>query len=128
MTRPFGIQLLAAVLTFYAMSGVLLAAAVVANRAGIVGWDRLAMAGGLFAVVSGNAAMAVWRMERRATWWLGGCGALGLTLCILLPLSAPPHLGEARRDLWEAALTGGALLVLFLALAAYYVRRRVRSR
>ena len=123
--RPFGIQLLAAVLTLYAMAGVLLAATMAAERPPQVRWAAVAAAGALFAFGAGSAALAVWRLDRGAPRWVLGCGVLGLALCVALPASAPLDAVADRGALWQSALAGGVLFLAFLTVAAWYVRRQV---
>ena len=123
--RPFGIQLLAAVLTLYAMAGVLLAASMLSDRPPELRWLPVAAAGAVFAFGAGSAATQVWRLDRRAPAWVLGCGVLGLGLCVVLPAAAPVTVADARREMWQTALAGGALFLAFLALAAAYVRREL---
>ena len=124
MRRPFGIQLLAALLTFYAMSGVLLALTAATTRAPGLRWPLVAAAGALFALSAGSAALATWRLERRAPALLRACGLVGLGACLAMPLALGGAAGDAR-SIWRAAIAGGVLFLLFLLLVAHYVRRRV---
>lgn len=125
MRRPFGIQLLGAVLTLYAMAGVLLGAAMLVGRPADVHWWLVVAAAAVFAFGSGTAALAVWRLDRQAPRWVLGCGVLGLGLCLVLPAAAPAEVVATGGDMWRTALVGGALFLLFLALAALYVRQEV---
>ena len=123
--RPFGIQLLATVLTLYAMAGVLLAASMASDRPPALRWMPVAAAAAVFAFGAGSAALRVWRLDRRAPAWVLGCGLLGLGLCVVLPASAPAGVPGARGEMWRTALVGGALFLAFLALSAAYVRREL---
>ena len=123
--RPFGIQLLAAVLTLYAMAGVLLAATMASDRPPELRWMPVAAAAAVFAFGAGSAATRVWRLDRQAPAWVLGCGLLGLGLCLVLPASAPVAAPGPRGEMWRTALAGGALFLAFLALAAAYVRREL---
>lgn len=126
--RPFGIQILGAVLTLYAMAGVALGASMLADRPPEVQWAAVAAASALFAFGSGTAALTVWRLDRRAPAWVLGCGVLGLGLCLVLPAAAPTEVARTGGGMWRTALTGGLLFLAFLALAALYVRRQVAGR
>jgi hypothetical protein len=124
MRRPFGIQLLAALLTFYAMSGVLLALTAGTTRAPGLRWSIVTAAGALFALSAGASALAVWRLERRAPLLLRVCGVVGLGACLAMPLALGGAAGDPR-PVWRAAVAGGVLFLLFLLLVARYVRREV---
>ena len=123
--RPIGIQLLAALLTIYTMAGVLLAAQTVSQQDPRYRWWAIAFSAAAFAVGAGLATLAVWRLERRAPALLVACGALGSTLCLVLPASAPPE--AVSGEMWRAAIQGAVLILGFLLLAAWYVRRVVRA-
>jgi hypothetical protein len=123
MRRPLGIQLLAALLTFYAMSGVLLALTAATTRAPGLRWQLVVAAGALFALSTGSSALAVWRLERTAPALLRLCGLVGLAVCLAMPLALGPA-GDAGA-VWRAAVAGGVLFLLFLLLVAQYVRRQV---
>ena len=127
MRRPFGVRLLAALLALYAMAGVLLAAAMLAGRDTRFNWVALAAAAALFAGSAGAAALAAWRLERRAPAWALACGVCGAALALVLPAAAPPPAGGGGRDAWTAAATGAALFLAFLVAVAAYLRRRIRA-
>jgi len=79
-----------------------------------------------FAVASGAATQAVWRVQKRAPLLLVACGALGSALCLALPAAVP---GAALTPgMWRAAVQGAVLIFAFLSLAAWYVRNVVRAR
>lgn len=120
--RPFGMQLLAALLTLYAMSGVLLATSAATMRAPGLRWQIVAAAGALFALSAGSSALAVWRLEPRAPALLRACGLVGLGACLVMPLAVPPTADAG--PVWRAAVVGGVLFLLFLLLVAEYVKRR----
>ena len=126
LTRPIGIQLLAALLTIYTMAGFLLAARMVAEQDERYRWWLIVIAAGAFAVASGAATLAVWRVEKRAPLLLVACGALGSALCLALPAAVPD--GSLAPGMWRAAIQGAVLILAFLLLAAWYVRNVVRGR
>lgn len=121
--RPFGIQMLAALLALYAMGGIFVAVTI--TRGGAASVDVRPILGGslLFALAAGMAAQAVWRLERRAAVWVGLCGTCGAVFCILLALAAPPELGGS---IWAPAVLGAVMFLAFLLVAALYVHRLVR--
>ena len=126
LNRPIGIQLLAALLTIYAMAGFLLAIRMVIERDDRYRWWLIAVAAVAFAVASGAATLAVWRVEKRAPWLLVACGALGSALCLALPAAVRD--ASLAPGMWRAAIQGAVLLLAFLLLAAWYVRTVVRAR
>ena len=126
--RPFGVQLLAALLTWYAMAGFFIAASLVSGRPDQLRWEIVAGAALLFAIASGLAARSVWSLASSAPRWLVACGIAGAALCVVLVSSMDTPAGESRGDMWRAAIIGAVLFVAFLALAARYVSRHIRSR
>jgi hypothetical protein len=122
--RPFGIQMLAALLALYAMGGVFIALTI--SRAGTARVDvRPILVGSVvFALAAGVAAQSVWQLERRAAAWVGLCGLCGAGFCVLLALAAPPDLGGS---IWTAAILGAVMFLAFLLVAALYVHRMVRD-
>ena len=126
MRRSLGPRLIAALLAVYAMGGVLLAAAMLSGRDPRFQWGMLAGAAALFAVVAGSAALATWRLERRAPLWLIACGLCGAGLMAAIPLASqlPPG---ALHDAWRAAALGAALFLAFMAVAAVYLRAWLRA-
>ena len=120
---PFTIQLIAALVTFYAICGFLLAAMMASSRDPRLRWELLFVAGAGLGISAGAAALASWRLERHAPALLAVCGLVGAGLCLALPLSAP--LIAATGDMWRAASLGAVLFLAFLLLAAFYVRQVV---
>ena len=125
-TRPVGIQLLAALLTIYTMAGFLLAIRMVTERDDRYRWEVIVAAAVAFAIGSGAATLAVWRIEKRAPLLLVACGALGSVLCLSLPAAVPT--AALAPGMWRAAIQGALLILAFLLLAAWYVRNVVRAR
>ena len=126
LNRPIGIQLLAALLTVYTMAGFLLAIRTLFERDDRYRWWLIVAAGAAFALASGVATLAVWRVEKRAPLLLVACGALGSALCLALPAAVP---GAALAPgMWRAAIQGAVLILAFLSLAAWYVRNVLRAR
>ena len=121
MRRPFTIQLIAVLVTFYALCGFLLAAAMASSRDPRFRWEMLFVAGAALGISAGAAALSSWRLERRAPALLAVCGVMGAIVCLALPLSAPAV--AATREMWRAAILGAALFLAFLLLAAVYVRK-----
>jgi hypothetical protein len=119
-------QLLAGVLTVYAMGGVLLVTTMLGSRDPRLNWALVAAGAGLFAVSAGTAALAVWRAERHAPIALVVSGVLGAGVCLALPAAAPAAL--VSPEMWRSAALGGALFAAFLFLAAVFVRRHLRAR
>ena len=108
------------------MGGVLLAAAMLSGRDPRVQWGMLAGAAALFGVVAGSAALATWRLERRAPLWLIACGLCGAGLMAAIPLASRlPQ--SALHDAWRAAVLGGALFLAFMLVAAVYLRAWLRA-
>jgi hypothetical protein len=126
LTKPLGIQLLAALLTIYTMAGFLLAIRVVIEHDDRYRWWMIVVAGVSFAIASGAATLAVWRVEKRAPLLLVACGTLGSILCLTLPAAVPPDV--LAPGMWRAAIQGAVLILAFLLLAAWYVRNVVRTR
>lgn len=126
VNRPLGIQLLAALLTIYTMSGFLLALRVSAGQDERYRWWLIAGAAVAFAIACGATTLAVWRIERRAPWLLIVCGALGSALCLTLPAAAPAE--SLAPGMWRASIQGAVMILAFLLLAAWYVRNIVRRR
>ena len=87
--RPFGVTMLSALLTLYAMAGFFLAMRFAGSRDPRFHWALLVAGGVAFAVSAGTAALVAWRLERRAPAWLAACGVLGAALCALFPMAAP---------------------------------------
>ena len=127
LSRPLGIQLLAALLTIYTMGGFLLALGVsTAREERYRWWWLIAGASVAFAVACGATTLAVWRIDRKAPWLLVACGSLGCSLFLTLPAAAPS--GSVPPGMWRAAIQGAVLILAFLLLAAWYVRTVVRAR
>jgi len=124
--RPIGIQLLAALLTMYTMAGFLLAGRMVTEQDERYRWWLVAISGAAFAVACGAAALAVWRLERRAPTVLVVCAVVGSALCVALPAAAPSDVLPA--GMWSAAIQGAVMILAFLLLAAWYVRNVLRRR
>lgn len=123
--RPFVVQALAGLLTFYAMAGAWLAMTMANNRDPRFYWLPLVIGGVAFAISAGVAALAVWRIESRAPMVLIICAVIGATLCIAMP--AAVRGAVISRDTWLAAIAGGLLFGAFLLLAARYIRLYLRS-
>jgi peptidoglycan/LPS O-acetylase OafA/YrhL len=126
LKRPIGIQLLAALLTIYTMGGFLLAVRMVTEQDQRYRWWIIVVAAVAFAIATGIATLAVWRVERRAPWLLVACGALGGALCLALPAAIPAE--SLAPGMWRAAIQGAVLILAFLLLAAWYMRSVVRAR
>lgn len=123
--RPFLMQILAALLTFYAMTGVWLAMTMLGSRDERFHWIPLIVGGVAFAIASGASALAVWRLESRAPRVLMLCALVGAALCIAMP--AAVRGAVVTRNVWVSAIAGGLLFAAFLLLAARYVRLYLRS-
>jgi hypothetical protein len=123
--RPFAFQLLATLLTVYAMAGMLLSMVMVRDQDPRLHWLGVAVGGATFAVSAGIAAMSVWRQRPRSPVALLVCGAIGAAFCIAVPAAAPDEV--VGRDLWVLSILGGVLFAAFLILAAWYVKRRLAS-
>ena len=119
-------MLLAALLTVYTMAGFLLALRVWTDKDERYRWWIIAVAALAFAVASGITTLSVWRVEKKAPALLVACGALGSVLCLALPAAAPAE--SLAPGMWRSAIQGAVLILLFLLLAAWYVRNVVRSR
>ena len=124
--RRRGITLLAALLTVYTMAGFLLALRVWSERDERYRWWLIAAAALAFAIASGVTTLAVWRVERKAPALLVVCGALGSALCLALPAAVPAD--TLAPGMWRSAIQGAVLILVFLLLAAWYVRNVVRGR
>ena len=123
--RPFLIQALAALLTFYAMTGAWLAMTMAGTRDPRLYWIPLLLGGAAFAISAGLAALTVWRREPRGPAMLIVCAIIGATLCIAMPAAVRDVTHD--RSTWVAAIGGGALFAAFLLLAAHYVRLYLRT-
>ena len=123
--RPFIIQALAGLLTFYAMAGAWLVMTMANNRDPRFYWIPLVIGGAAFAISAGVAALAVWRIESRAPMMLIICAVIGATLCIAMPAAVRGAM--ITRDTWLLAIAGGLLFAAFLVLAARYIRLYLRS-
>ena len=126
LSRPLGIQLLAALLTIYTMGGFLLALRVSTGQDERYRWWLIAGTAVAFAVACGATTLAVWRVQRKAPWLLVACGTLGSLLCLSLP--AAVESSALAPGMWRAAIQGAVLILAFLLLAAWYVRNVVRRR
>ncbi len=125
INRPIGIQLLAALLTIYTMAGFLLAIRIMIERDSGYRWWLIVTAAVAFALASGVATQAVWRVQKRAPLLLVACGAVGSALCLALPAAVS---GAALAPgMWRAAIQGAVLIFAFLSLAAWYVRNVIRA-
>ena len=123
--RPFLIQALAALLTFYAMTGVWLAMTMAGSRDPRLHWVPLLVGGAAFGISAGLAAITVWRREQRGPVMLMVCAVVGATLCSAMPAAVRGAVHD--RSTWLAAAGGGLLFAAFLLLAARYVRLYLRS-
>ena len=123
--RPLLMQILAALLTFYAMTGMWLAMTMVGSRDERFHWLPLIVGGVTFAIASGASALAVWRMESRAPTVLIVCGIIGAVLCVAMP--AAVRGAVVTKNVWFSAIAGGLLFGAFLLLAARYVSLYLRS-
>ena len=119
-------QVLAGLLTFYAMAGVWLAMVMGTARNEAFHWLPLTAGGLAFALSAGTAALAVWNQERRAPLALSICALVGATLCSVMPAAARGE--HVPRDTWMLAIGGGLLFAAFLLLAAKYVRMALGPR
>ena len=124
--RPVLFQVLAGLLTFYAMAGVWLAMTMGSARNEAFHWLPLTAGGAAFALSAGMAALAVWNREPRAPLALTICAAVGAILCSLMPAAARGM--TVPRETWMAAIGGGLLFATFLLLAAKYVRMSLDTR
>lgn len=121
---PLGIQLLALLLACYAMAGV--AVGVVLPRAHVPFRRPLLLgAAAALIVTAGSAALATWRLERRAPAWLVACGLAGAAFSLALAFAWPPWM--LTREVWAAAILGAVMFVAFLGIAAVYVRLVLRA-
>lgn len=124
--RPFLIQALAALLTFYAMAGVWLALTMASSRDPRLHWMPLLIGGTAFAISAGVAGLATWRQEARAPTMLIVCAIVGTALCIAMPAAIRGAVHD--RDTWLSAIGGGLLFAAFLLVASKYVRLYLRAR
>jgi hypothetical protein len=108
------------------MGGVLLAAAMLSSRDPRLRWVALATGSATFALVAGSAALATWRLERRAPAFAIACGVCGAALMALIPLASGLPPGAARQA-WRAAGLGGTLFLAFMVVAAAYLRVWLRA-
>lgn len=122
--RPFGIQILAALLALYAMGGVFITLTVARAGDARVDVRPILIGSVVFALSAGLAAQGVWRLDRRASTWVGLCGICGAVFCVLLALAVPPELAAS---IWTPAILGAAMFLAFLIFAAVYVHRTVRG-
>lgn len=122
--RPFGIQLLAALLALYAMGGIFIISTIARVSASPIDVRPILVGSIVFTLSAGGAALAVWRLERRAAVWVTACGICGAAFCVVLALAAPPEMEGA---IWAPAILGAVMFLAFLAVAALYVHRIVRS-
>jgi len=76
-------------------------------------------------VTAGSAALATWRLERRAPAWLVACGLAGALFSLSLAFAWPRYM--LTREIWAAAILGAAMFVAFLSIAAVYVRMVLRD-
>ena len=111
---------LAALLTFYAMAGVWLAVTMGTARDPRLHWVPLVVGGTAFAASAGVAALAVWRLEPKASTALIVCGVVGAALCSAMPLAVRG--AQVDRNTWLVAVGGGLLFATFLLLASRFVR------
>lgn len=120
MRRPLGIQVLAVLLSCYAMAGV--AIVVVFARTGVPHLRRPVLLGSAAALIvaAGSASLATWRLERRAPAWLVACGLTGAAFSIALAFAWPRWM--LTREVWAAAILGAVMFIAFLSIAAVYVR------
>lgn len=125
VSRPFGIQLLAALLAVYTMAGFLLVMRITTTHDPRYRWWMIAVAALAFAIASGLTTLAVWALDAKAPALLVACGVLGAALCLTLPGAVPPR--ELAPGMWRAAVQGALLIFAFLMLAAWYVRNVVRG-
>jgi hypothetical protein len=109
------------------MGGFLLSAAMISGRDPRFHWAALASVGALFAIVTGSAALATWRLERRAPALMLACGVCGAGLMAAIPAASPLPPGAAR-DAWQAAVLGGVLFLAFMVVAAAYLRAWLRTK
>jgi hypothetical protein len=123
--RPISVQVVAAIATFYAMAGSLVAAVLVSRGGGRPIW--LTIAAAALALTAGSAALSTWRLERHAPIWLLICSVCGATFCLLLPASLQPGAGGSVREVWRAAITAAVLFIAFMGLLSMYMKRTLGS-
>jgi hypothetical protein len=123
---PFLVQVLAVLLTFYAMAGVWLAMTMAGDRDPRFHWLPLAIGGAAFAISAGVGALAVWRQEPRGPLTLIACAIIGATLCGAMPFAVRDTV--VSRDTRLVSIAGGLLFAAFLVLAARFIRLSLRSR
>lgn len=120
---PLGFRVLAAVLTWYALSGFTIAVLVLTRPQPALDWRILAGAGIFLGVTTGTAALAVWRRERRALPALLISAGAAVVFCLALPLALPRV--HVTRGTWITAILGAVMFAAFLCVAAIYVRLRL---
>ncbi len=120
---PLGFRVLAALLTWYALSGFTIAVLVLTRPQPALDWRILAGAGIFLGVTTGTAALAVWRRERRALPTLLISAFAAVVFCLALPLSLPRV--HVTRGTWITAILGAVMFAAFLCVAAIYVRLRL---
>ena len=117
---PFLVQVLAGLLTLYAMAGVWLAMTMAGDRDPRFHWLPLAIGGAAFAFSAGAGALAVWRQEPRGPMTLIICAVLGAALCGAMPFAVRDAV--ISRDTRLVSIAGGLLFAAFLVLAARFIR------
>jgi hypothetical protein len=120
---PLGFRVLAALLTWYALSGFTIAVLVLTRPQPALDWRILAGAGIFLGITTGTAALAVWRRERRSVAALLVSAGAAVVFCVALPLSLPD--AYATRGTWITAVLGALMFAAFLCVAAWYVRLRL---
>jgi hypothetical protein len=125
VTPLAGLRVIAAVLTWYAMAGIALAAMMVSGRDPRLDWILIASAGALLGALGGGAALSVWRQRRWAPAIVVGAGVAGALVCLSLPVAV--RAGVVTGEMWRAAIGAAALFGGFCALLAWYVRRWTRA-
>ena len=117
---PFLVQVLAGLLTLYAMAGVWLAMTMAGDRDPRFHWLPLAIGGAAFAISAGAGALAVWRQEPRGPMTLIICAVIGAALCGAMPFAVRDAV--ISRDTRLVSIAGGLLFAAFLVLAARFIR------
>jgi hypothetical protein len=127
-TRPIGVQILAALLTVYAMLGVYIVATLLSRRPPEFSWWPVVGGAATFAGAAGASARAVWHLTASSPRWLLACGLSGAAFCITVAAAARELPDDARGTIWKTAVTGALLFFAFLAVAARYMRRQIDAR